>query len=49
MSKRITVVLDDGVIKKLHILQAKKIKKSSKSVSFSSVIYDILSEKLDQI
>jgi hypothetical protein len=44
MSKRVTVVLDDNIIKKLRILQAKKIKKTSKSVSFSSVIHDVLSE-----
>ena len=49
MSKRITVVLDDNVLKKLRILQAKKIKKSNKSVSFSSMINDVLSEKSIQI
>ncbi len=38
MSKRITVVLDDELVKKLRHLQAKMISKSSKSVSFSRVI-----------
>jgi len=35
MAKRITVVLDDEIVKKLHAKQAAAIKKSSKSVSFS--------------
>ena len=38
MSKRITIVLDDDLVKKLRIIQAKKITKSKKSVSFSSVL-----------
>ena len=42
MAKRVTIVLDDEVIKKLRIIQAKKITKSKESVSFSSVINDEL-------
>ncbi len=38
MSKRITVVLDDELVKKLRNIQSKKIRKSKKSVSFSRVI-----------
>lgn len=38
MSKRITIILDDDLIKKLHEKQAKMIKESVKSVSFSRVI-----------
>ncbi len=38
MSKRVTIVLDDAIIKKLKIIQAKNIIKSKKSVSFSSVV-----------
>ena len=38
MGKRITVILDDEVVKKLRILQSKKISKSIGSVSFSSVV-----------
>jgi len=38
MSKRVTIVLDDDLVKKLRIIQAKNIVKSKKSVSFSSVI-----------
>jgi len=41
-SKRITTVLDDEVVKKLRIIQSKKISKLLKSVSFSSVINDQL-------
>ncbi len=42
MPKRITVVFDDELVKKLRIIQSKKISKSKKSVSFSSVINDEL-------
>ncbi len=42
MAKRITVVLDDQVVKKLRIIQSKKISKSNKSISFSSVINEEL-------
>ena len=38
MSKRVTIVLDDDLVKKLRIIQAKNIVKSKKSVSFSSVV-----------
>jgi len=46
MSKRITVVLDDDNIKKLRTIQAKKIKESDKSISFSRVINDVLRKQL---
>jgi hypothetical protein len=42
MAKRVTIVLDDDLVKKLRILQAKNIIKSKESVSFSSVINDEL-------
>ncbi|AFS83052.1 hypothetical protein NSED_06250 [Candidatus Nitrosopumilus sediminis] len=42
MGKRITIVLDDDLIKKLRMIQSKKISKSTESVSFSSVINDEL-------
>jgi len=42
MPKRITVVFDDELVKKLRIVQSKKIAKSKRSVSFSSVINDEL-------
>jgi len=46
MSRRITIVLDDDNIKKLRTIQAKKIKESDKSVSFSRVINDVLRKNL---
>jgi len=42
MAKRITVVLDNEIVKQLHAKQATAVKKSSKSVSFSRVINDML-------
>ncbi len=46
MAKRITVVLDDELVKKLRIVQSMKIRKSKKSVSFSSVINEELRKVL---
>ena len=38
MGQRITIVLDDDLAKKLREKQAKQIKESTKSVSFSKVL-----------
>jgi len=46
MPKRITVVLDDVVIKKLRIIQSKKIAKLKKSISFSRLINEELRNAL---
>jgi len=46
MSKIVTIVLDDDLVKKLKTIQAKKITKSKKSVSFSSVVNDELRKSL---
>ncbi len=42
MGSRITIILDDENLKELRNLQAKMIKKSRKSVSFSRVINEII-------
>ena len=42
MGKRVTIVLDDDLVKKLREKQAKLIKESTKSVSFSSVVNETL-------
>ena len=42
MTKRITICLDDKIVKKLRNIQAKKLIKSEGSVSFSMVINDEL-------
>jgi hypothetical protein len=42
MGKRITIVLDDDLVKKLREKQAKLIKETTKSVSFSSVVNETL-------
>ncbi|MFQ5475807.1 MAG: hypothetical protein ACE5DT_02105 [Nitrosopumilus sp.] len=46
MGKRITIVLDDDLVKKLREKQAKQLTKSAKSVSFSSVINDTLRKSI---
>jgi len=43
---RVTIVLDDVLAKKLRTIQSKKIIKSKKSVSFSSVINEELRKAL---
>ncbi len=42
MGKKVTVVLEDDLVKKLQDIQAKLIKESSKSVRFSKVFNDIV-------
>ncbi len=46
MGIRITIVLDDEIIKKLRIIQAKQIKITTKSVSFSSIVNQQLRKSL---
>jgi len=46
MAKRITIMLEDDLLKKLHEIQAKQIKISLKSVSFSRVLNDVLRKGL---
>ncbi len=46
MAKRIIIVFDDDLVKKLHEIQAKKIKESSKSVSFSAVLNEIVATRM---
>jgi predicted transcriptional regulator len=46
MGKRITIILDDDLPKKLHEIQAKQIKQSIKSVSFSRVLNEVLHKGL---
>ncbi len=46
MGKRITVVLDDDLVRKLREKQAKLIRESAKSVSFSRVLNDTLRKRI---
>ena len=46
MGKRITAVLDDDLVKKLHEIQAKLVQKTQKSVSFSRVLNDLVRKGL---
>ncbi len=46
MGKRITIVLDDDLVKKLHDKEAKLIRESAKSVSFSRVLNDTLRKNI---
>lgn len=46
MSRRITVVLEDELVKKLRNRQAKEFLKSKNVVSFSQIINNIVRENL---
>jgi len=49
MGLRVTIVLDSALAEKLRNLQAKLIKSSSKSVSFSAVVNNVLEEGIKKI
>ena len=46
MAKRVTIMLDDALAKKLREIQSKQIREQSKSVSFSKVINAMIHESL---
>ncbi|MFQ5439878.1 MAG: hypothetical protein ACE5DL_00285 [Nitrosopumilaceae archaeon] len=46
MTKRVTIMLDDDLLKKLHEIQAKQIKESTKSVSLSAVLKETVRKSL---
>ena len=46
MAKRVTIMLDEDLLKKLHDIQAKKIKETTESVSFSGVLNETLRKSL---
>ena len=46
MAKRVTIMIDDDIHKKLRIMQSKMIKDSEGSVSFSQVINEMVKKAL---
>jgi len=46
MSKRVTIMLDDDLGKKLRLIQAKAIQSTTSSVSFSNILNKILRNSL---
>ncbi|KFM18821.1 hypothetical protein AAA799P11_00942 [Marine Group I thaumarchaeote SCGC AAA799-P11] len=46
MGKRVTIMLDDNLVKKLREKQAKLIKETAKPVSFSLVVNETLRKSL---
>jgi predicted transcriptional regulator len=46
MSKRVTIMIDDDLDKKMRMLQAKMIQSTTSSVSFSNVLNQVLRESL---
>ena len=47
MRKKITVVFDDVIYKKLRIIRAQKIRTRATNVSFSTTINEVLRGKFD--
>ncbi len=46
MSKRVTIMIDDDLDKKMRMLQARMIQSTTSSVSFSNVLNQVLRESL---
>jgi len=46
MSKRVTIMLDSDLDKKMRLMQAKMIQSTTSSVSFSNVLNTVLRESL---
>lgn len=46
MAKRVTIMLGDDLIKKLRVIQVKKISKENRSISFSKIINEVLAKQL---
>jgi hypothetical protein len=46
MVERVTIMLNDEIAKKLRLLQAKRLKESVSSVSFSRIINEVLEKGL---
>ena len=46
MARRVTIVMDEDIIKKLHERQARQIKESAKSISFSSVVNEVIRKQI---
>ena len=46
MARRVTIMIDEDLLKKLHEIQSKQIKDTNESVSFSKVINEALQVKL---
>lgn len=46
MAKRLTIMIDDDLDKKIRMIQAKMIQNSSSSVSYSKVINELLEKSI---
>ena len=46
MAKRVTVMIDENLDKKIRVLQAKQIKKTTGSVSYSRVLNELLKKQV---
>lgn len=46
MAKRVTIMVDDDLDKKLRLYQAKQISKTNTAVSYSKVINDLLRKEI---
>lgn len=46
MRKKITIVLDDDLNKKIRLMQAKKMLKTNANVSYSDMVNEILRQDL---
>ena len=48
MARRVTIMIDDDIDKKLRMIQAKMIQTTSESVSYSKVINEMLKKSIQK-
>lgn len=48
MGRRVTIIIDDDLERKLRFKQAKLIRKSTRAISFSKIINEYLRKGLDE-
>jgi len=46
MAKRVTIMIDENLDKKIRFIQAKQIKKTTGSVSYSRVLNELLKKQV---
>ena len=46
MSKRITIIIDEDIDKKLRLIQSKQIAKTNSSISYSQVLNESIRKQL---
>ena len=46
MAKRVTIMIDEDIDRKLRLIQAKQISKTNKSISYSNVLNEAIRKQI---